>query len=119
MARQEFSRKVHSEVKKRAAGKCEKCSAALKQAEGELDHILPDALGGKPVAANAQLLCRVCHAEKTAVDIRRMRKADRQGDKARGAMRAKSSLSREKLPKPPLSKALPPRRSLFEPRPAS
>lgn len=109
MARLEFSRKVRVEVKRRASGHCEKCKAVLKPAEGEIDHILPDALGGKPEAQNAQLLCRVCHTEKTASDVRRIRKADRQRDKGNGAIRAKSSLSSPKLPKPPLSKILPPR----------
>lgn len=77
----------------RANGHCEKCKAVLKVGEGEVDHILPDVLGGKPVLANAQVLCRVCHAQKTADDIRRTRRADRQRDKHSGAMRSRSKLT--------------------------
>jgi 5-methylcytosine-specific restriction protein A len=86
MARKEFTRKIRQAAITRAAGKCEKCSASLKPGEAEVDHILPDVLGGEPVLANAQVLCRVCHAEKTADDIRRTRKGDRQRDKASGAI---------------------------------
>lgn len=100
MARREFSRKVRQAALDRAKGHCEKCKAALKLREGEVDHILPDVLGGEPVLANAQVLCRVCHAEKTASDIRRTRKADRQRDKASGAIRPKQKIaSRPAQPK--------------------
>lgn len=111
MARRDFPRKVKSAAIKRAAGKCDKCSAALKPREGEVDHILPDILGGEPVLANAQVLCRICHAQKTADDIRRTRKADRQGDKASGAVKPKSALSRRapKLPAPQRHPPLAPR----------
>lgn len=87
MPRRDFSRKVRKAAIARAAGHCEKCKATLKLREGEVDHILPDVLGGEPVLANAQVLCRLCHAEKSGDDLRRTRKADRQGDKASGAMR--------------------------------
>lgn len=92
MARREFSRAVKRDALARAKGCCEKCSAALKPREGEVDHILPDILGGEPILANAQVLCRVCHAEKTASDIRRTRKADRQRDKASGAIAPKQTI---------------------------
>lgn len=87
MSRREFSRKIRAAAIARANGHCERCKAALKPGEAEIDHILPDVLGGEPVLANAQVLCRVCHAEKTAADVRRTRKADRQRDKASGAVR--------------------------------
>ena len=106
MSRREFSRKVKAAALARAAGKCDKCQAVLKPREGEVDHILPDILGGEPVLANAQVLCRPCHAEKTAADIQRTRKADRARDKATGAIRPTGKLSRPKEPralsKPPL-----------------
>lgn len=110
--RRDFPRKIKSAAIKRAAGKCEKCSANLKPREGEVDHILPDVLGGEPVLANAQVLCRVCHAQKTADDIRRTRKADRAGDKASGAVKPSSALARKspKPPKPSRHVPLPPRR---------
>jgi 5-methylcytosine-specific restriction endonuclease McrA len=100
MARREFSRKIKAAALARAAGKCEKCSAALKPREGEVDHILPDILGGEPVLANAQVLCRQCHAEKSADDLRRTRKADRARDKATGAIRPKQTIKSPGFPKP-------------------
>lgn len=112
MARKEFSRKVKQAALVRAAGNCQRCNAVLKPHEGEVDHILPDILGGEPVLANAQVLCRQCHIEKTADDIRRTRKADRARDKATGAIRPSSSLSRKKEPRAPLTKTLP-RRPMF------
>lgn len=109
MARREFSRKVKQAAIERASGHCEKCKAVLKPREAEVDHILPDVLGGEPVLANAQVLCRVCHAEKTADDIRRTRKGDRARDKASGAVRPSSSLARRDKPQKTLTKQLPPR----------
>ncbi len=92
MARLEFPRKVRRAIVDRANGHCEACKAALKPGEGEIDHILPDALGGAPTAANGRLICRVCHTAKTADDVRRIRKADRQRDKHTGAIRPKGNL---------------------------
>lgn len=108
MSRREFSRKVKREAIERAAGRCDKCKASLKPGEAEVDHILPDVLGGEPILANAQVLCRVCHAEKTADDIRRTRKGDRQRDKAIGAIKPKQSVKsrgfdkKVRTPKPSL-----------------
>lgn len=85
MSRKEFSKKVRREIIDRAAGKCEACGAILKKGEGEVDHILPCALGGLPVAANGRLVCKVCHKEKTAKDVGQIRKADRQRDAHIGA----------------------------------
>lgn len=114
--RREFPRKIKAAAIKRANGHCEKCSAALKPHEAEVDHILPDVLGGEPVLSNAQVLCRVCHAEKTAGDIRRTRKADRSRDKASGAVKPSSKLSTRNRPKAKAvtKQSLPPRQ-LFKP----
>ncbi len=105
----EFNRKIKAQIIARANGKCEKCSATLKTGEGEVDHILPCALGGEATVANGRLLCRVCHVEKTAGDIKAIRKSDRQRDKASGALQPKSALAGRKRPKPALTKTLPPR----------
>ena len=114
-ARRDFPRKIKAAAIKRAAGKCDKCSAVLKPREGEVDHILPDILGGEPVLANAQVLCRVCHVEKTADDIRRTRKADRSGDKASGAVKPSSALARKSPKQKPPSRHQPLEpRQLFE-----
>lgn len=119
MARHEFNRKVRAAAIARANGHCERCKAALKPGEAEVDHILPDALGGQPVLANAMVLCRQCHRGpegKTTQDVRRIRKADRQRDKATGAIRPKGRiLSPPKSPKPAPKPALAPR-NLYEAR---
>lgn len=118
MSRREFPRKVRQAAIERAAGHCEKCRAVLKASEAEVDHILPDILGGEPVLANAQVLCRVCHANKTTSDIRRTREADRARDKHTGATRPSSKLStRGKRAPKRLQKELPPRkRPMFAPK---
>lgn len=90
--RLEFTRKTKAAIIARAAGKCEACEATLKPSEGEVDHILPCALGGEPTVANGRLICRVCHVEKSATDIRRIRKADRSRDKATGAIAPKQKI---------------------------
>lgn len=118
--RREFSRKVRASVFLRAKGCCEECGARLKVGEGDVDHILPCALGGDSTPENARLICRVCHRTKTDQDIGRIRKADRQRDRHTGAL-AKTSLIRSRgfeSPAPqrrastplPEHKQLPPRR---------
>ena len=111
MARKEFPRKVKQAAIERANGHCEKCQAILKTGEGEVDHILPDALGGEPVLANAMVLCKTCHRGpegKTAQDIRRIREADRARDKHSGAVRPSSKLAtRDKRAPKRLTKQLP------------
>lgn len=96
--RLEFSRKTKVIIIARAAGYCEACSAVLKPGEGEVDHILPCALGGEPTVANGRLICRVCHVEKSATDIRSIRKADRSRDKATGAIAPKQKIKSAGFP---------------------
>lgn len=87
-----FSRKIKAEAHVRAKGCCEQCWAKLKTGEGEVDHILPVALGGESIIENARLLCKVCHTGKTANDVGRIRKADRQRDRHTGAIRPKGNI---------------------------
>lgn len=120
MSRKEFPRKVKRQALDRAAGKCENraCGAVLKTREGEVDHILPCELGGEPVLANAQVLCRVCHKAKTADDVRRIRKSDRSRDKDSGAIRPAQSIPGRGFARPDKpakqAKTQPPRRPLFQ-----
>ena len=114
MARREFNRKTRAEAIKRADGKCQKCSAVLKSGEAEVDHILEDQFGGEPTLANAQVLCVPCHKVKTAERVRMMRKADRQGDKASGAVKLKGAWSKADKPPRPVKFDLTVRRNLFE-----
>jgi 5-methylcytosine-specific restriction endonuclease McrA len=103
MPRREFPRKVKAAAIKRAAGHCERCKAVLKSGEADVDHVLEDALGGEPVLANAQVLCKPCHKEKTADRVRKIRKADRSRDKASGAIRPKQTIKSAPFPSTPKS----------------
>ncbi|MBY3073445.1 HNH endonuclease [Rhizobium laguerreae] len=120
MSRLEFNRKTKAIIIARAAGYCEACSAVLKPGEGEVDHILPCALGGEPTVANGRLICRVCHVAKSATDIRSIRKADRSRDKATGAIAPKQKIPGRGFPvsesaaKRQTKTPLPPR-ALFKP----
>ena len=116
--RREFPRKIKAAAILRANGCCEECGAKLKVGEAEVDHVLPDALGGEPILTNAKVLCKVCHRGKTTEDIGRIRKADRARDKHTGALAKPSffqSRGFEKRPaqgrgSAPLAKPLPARR---------
>ncbi|MFN3833443.1 MAG: HNH endonuclease [Allorhizobium sp.] len=119
--RLEFSRKTKAKIIERAAGRCEKCKAALKAGDGQVDHILPCELGGQPTVANGRLICIPCHKEKTAADVRQIRKSDRQRDKFTGAMRKPSTLTGQGFPKrqrekPPLTKVVPRGTGLYQER---
>lgn len=123
--RLEFNRKTRATIIARAGGCCEKCSAILKVGEGEVDHILPCELGGEPTVANGRLLCKVCHKEKTAGDVRRIRESDRERDRHTGAIRPAGKLKSAPFPQTAKAerrdpnKGLPPlqRRKLYEERP--
>ena len=91
-----FSRKQRAEIALRAAGRCEKCGARLKAGEGQADHVLPVELGGESEVENGEWLCVPCHKAKTADDVRRIRKSDRQRDRYIGAVKPKGS-----IPRPP------------------
>lgn len=94
MTRKNFPRKILAEGFLRAGGCCENpdCGAKLKVGEGEGDHILPDALGGETTLENLQILCRICHKDKTKQDVSQIRKADRQRDKFTGAKKTRNPL---------------------------
>lgn len=118
MSRRDFPRKVKAQAILRANGCCEECGAKLKVGEAEVDHVLPDALGGEPILTNAKVLCKVCHRGKTTEDIGRIRKADRARDKHTGALakpafpqsRGFDKRPAQRRASAPLAKPLPARR---------
>ncbi len=57
---------------------CAECSCKLKLGETEWDHVLALGLTGGNEATNFQGICHDCHLAKTASDIYKIRKADRQ-----------------------------------------
>ena len=119
MARREFSKAVKVQVVKRAMQAngvvyCEKCGQQAKKYE--IDHEIPDAMGGEPTAANAVLMCVECHREKTNIDVTNIAKAKRREALHLGVRKKPSFVSRgfakfTKPPKEPLK--LPPRKPMF------
>lgn len=61
-----------------------RCPCTLTPAKFVYDHIIPDALGGDPALTNCQVLCLLCHAEKTRADVARISKAKRSWDRHHG-----------------------------------
>lgn len=76
--RREFPAKVKVAAFERAKGNCEVCGSRLTVGKFRYDHKLPDALGGDPTLENCVVQCLACDKPKTADDVRRIRKADRQ-----------------------------------------
>ncbi|WP_309505802.1 HNH endonuclease [Streptomyces pyxinae] len=48
---------------------CGWCLNDFPAAEVEIDHVRPLALGGEGVDSNVRVLCRSCHALKTATEF--------------------------------------------------
>lgn len=80
----EFPAKVRDQADARAKGCCETCGLPFK-GRPQYDHVLPAALGGQPTLANCRAICVPCHKAKTADDVGRIRKADRQRRADNGA----------------------------------
>jgi 5-methylcytosine-specific restriction enzyme A len=79
--RREFPARVRLAAFQRAGGICEAPDCQTKLRPGDLyyDHIIPDALGGEPILANCQCLCKAHHDPKTATeDVPRIAAAKRQ-----------------------------------------
>ena len=62
---------------KQQKGKCPWCGLNFQDWDAlEVDHIIPKALSGKDEYKNLQLLHRHCHDEKTALDLKEIRRKD-------------------------------------------
>jgi len=76
--RREFPKPVLLAAWARSGGQCEKCTRPLATGDIHYDHRIPDAMGGEPVLANCDVLCRSCHAVKTTkTDVPAIAKAKR------------------------------------------
>ncbi len=92
--RREFPRRIKFEILKRAtnaAGQivCEGCGLVLGAKRFDFDHTLPEGLvvdkAAELTAADGKLLGKkCCHDPKTAIDVGRIAKADRQTEMFRG-----------------------------------
>ena len=80
MARAEFPRAVRIAVIKRATKEnvifCESCGALAKKFQ--VDHVIADSHGGKPVIENAMLICQPCFEVKNPQDATIAAKIKRQ-----------------------------------------
>lgn len=126
----EFSAKVKDQAYARSKGQCEdkKCGLPLRVGHFAYDHILPEALGGKPELSNCQVICVPCHAVKTKKDVQQIRKADRQrrnhiGATVEPAKKIKSPGFAKSAKTPRIEKQMPPRQGgiyaqYFEKEPA-
>lgn len=98
MARREFPKAVKVAVIKRCTRDsviyCEACAGMAKRYQ--IDHVIPDALGGEPILTNAQLLCEGCYSVKNPQDTKDAAKAKRREAKHLGAAKTKGS-----IPAPP------------------
>jgi 5-methylcytosine-specific restriction endonuclease McrA len=86
MRRDEFPAKVKLAAFQRANGYCENalCQAKLWTGKFAYDHVIPCELGGDAGIRNCQVLCLVCHAEKTRNDQADIGKARRRERKHLG-----------------------------------
>jgi 5-methylcytosine-specific restriction endonuclease McrA len=50
------------------AGKCRKCNEQFEKEELTIDHIKPSCEGGSNSIVNKQLLCLLCHRQKTSTE---------------------------------------------------
>ncbi len=100
--RREFPKRVKAQILKRAmndAGRvvCEGCGLVLGKKLYEIDHTLAEALvvdkTAELTAADGKLLgLECCHKPKSADDVRRIRKADRQGYRDAGLTRSRNPM---------------------------
>ena len=108
MARCEFPRTVKVAVVKRCQRAnvvyCEACG--LPARKWQIDHVIADAHGGKPVIENAMLICEPCFSIKNPKDTTIAAKLKRQEAKHLGAERPKPRIpappKRERVSKAPV-----------------
>ena len=101
--RRDFPSSVKQAVRERANYICE--YPGCDNSAVEVDHIVPEGLGGLSTYDNAQLLCTACHARKTKLDSKMMIEADKKGGRigqhARRKKRGGSSIPAKKNAWPP------------------
>lgn len=84
--RRSLSRTVRARVFDAAGGLCHICGGKITASDAwDVEHRMPLALGGADDETNMSPAHKVCHRAKSADDIGRIRKADRQRAKFIGA----------------------------------
>ena len=104
MTRRRFPRRIYLGILRRQQLVCAcGCDVMLTRAEGyQFDHLTALALGGADGPLNLRALRTPCHKKKSVQDIRRVRKADRQGKFHRGEKKRRGP----KLPSRPFDTRL-------------
>ena len=110
MARSEFPRSVKVAVVKRCQRAnvvyCEACG--LPARKWQIDHVIADAHGGKPVIENAMLICEPCFSIKNPKDTTIAAKIKRIEAKAIRATAPKAKIPRPakapRVSKPPVAR---------------
>ena len=107
MSRKEFPRSVRVAVIKRSMHNnviyCEACQLPTKKFQ--VDHVIADSHGGKPVLENAELICNLCYAVKNAsdtsiaADIKRQEANFLGGNIPRAKIQSRGFAKRAKEPK--------------------
>lgn len=102
--------RVRQRIYDRDKGVCHLCKQPIKIGETwEADHVIALINGGSNTEGNLAPAHSHCHLGKTALDVKEKAKIAKVRGKHIGAVKPNSKLSSPKLPKPPLSKILPPR----------
>ena len=116
VARKEFPRPIKVAVIKRATRDsvvyCESCGLPAKKFQ--IDHVVADSHGGKPVIENAELICETCYGIKNPKDTTIAATLKRQEAKHIGATRPSGQIksrgfNKSEKPKRETTKILPPR----------
>ena len=98
MARKEVPAAVRVAVIKRSTREgvvfCESCGALAKKFQ--VDHVIADAHGGRPVIENAMLICQPCFEVKNPQDTTIAAKIKRQE-----AKETRATVPKAKIPAPP------------------
>ena len=92
--RREFPARIKAAAFERCKGICEQCTRRLFPGDIHYDHRTPDGSGGEPTFDNCNVLCKSCHAVKTAQrDIPDIAKGKRVHRAHIGARKARPSFA--------------------------
>lgn len=90
MTRAHLSTKTRLDLFLKSKGQCQSCKTKISPGQyWDIDHVIPQALGGSNDPTNLQILCRACHRQKTnCYDVPRITKSKRQRARHLGAKRS-------------------------------
>lgn len=98
--RRNFPASVKRAVAERSGGTCEWGWGGCSEPACEVDHIIPDAIGGKPTVENAMHLCAQHHQAKSAQEAKMIARADAMGGRTGQWAQRKKDRKDQKYPRP-------------------